>query len=589
VAVVHGKYIIKSQPEPTQIRKQLPQSYINISDADLIGKILKSKQGFDFQSLWDGDTNKYSGDDSAADMALCNMLAFWTGRDAVRMDSLFRQSGLYRGKWDKCHFADGITYGVHTINKAIKDCCNVYDATFGTADQADGKPKQKYFNRTDAGNAELLADACGDKIRFCFEYGKWLIYDGKRWKIDTANHIYELAKKTAREAWKLFTGNEEAQSFYRSSESKAKMTSTVFLAQSLLPVSPSELDSDNWLLNVQNGVINLRNGELLPHDPKYFMTKICKVAYIPNNPASLWEESLVKIVPDKTVRDFVQRFAGYSLTGSVMAEKFLVLNGEGGTGKGTVTETLADLLGDYAETLNTDILIQSRNATSGNEPTPELAKLPGVRLLLASETGQGQVLDETKTKAMTGGDRITCRRLRCDPFTFQPNFKLWLSTNHVPRVRGTDDSVWRRLRLVPFDQQFKDGHNRDDTLKDRLHRPDNLKSVLAWAVQGCLEWQMQGLNEPPIVLQKTKDYSKDCDVLERFFADECQIDQKYQAPVRMFYRAFKDWCIDNGHMPGSSSTFSKLMETKKYVKFKKAYGWVWLGIKIANYDQILAD
>ena len=132
VAIIHSKYIAKSQPEPTPIRKQLPQSYTNISDAELIGKIIVSKQGFDFQSLWDGDTDKYNGDDSAADIALCNMLAFWTGRDAVRMDLLFRQSALYRQKWDERHFADGTTYGIHTITKAIKDCRNVYDVTFGT-------------------------------------------------------------------------------------------------------------------------------------------------------------------------------------------------------------------------------------------------------------------------------------------------------------------------------------------------------------------------------------------------------------------------------------------------------------------------
>jgi putative DNA primase/helicase len=445
-----------------------------------------------------------------------------------------------------------------------------------------GAKPEKFFNRTDSGNAEFLAYKFGDEIRFCFEYDRWLIFDGKRWKFDNSNYIYEFAKKTMRAAHVSFDGNDEAQKFYRSSESKAKLAAIVFLAQTLLPIAPAELDSDDWFLNVQNGVINLRNGELLPHDPKYFMTKICKVDYVQKAPIGLWQESLAKIMPDQNTRDFIQRFAGYSLTGNTREEKFLVLHGEGGTGKGTVTETLADLLGDYADTLSTDVLLQSRNSTSGNEPTPELAKLPGVRLLLASETGQGRLLDEAKVKALTGGDRIPCRKLRCDPFTYKPNFKLWLSTNHAPRVRGTDEGVWRRIRIVPFDQQFRDGINRDNAVKELLHNNDHLKTVLSWAVEGCLEWQRQGLVEPDVVLKTTADFRNDCDITEHFFADECEIGPIYEAPVKMFYHAFKDWCADNGHIAGSSTTFTRMMESKKYIKTKKKYGWVWPGVRLAK-------
>gem|GEM_PF-3514171 len=144
VAIIHAKYIAKPQLEMPRIQKQLSKSSINISDAELIDKILSSKQCFDFQLLWDGDTSKYNNDASGADLALCSLFAFWTGRDAVRMDALFRQSGLYRPKWDERHFSDGTTYGAHTINKAIKDCCNVYDATFKAIDQEEWRKKLKY-------------------------------------------------------------------------------------------------------------------------------------------------------------------------------------------------------------------------------------------------------------------------------------------------------------------------------------------------------------------------------------------------------------------------------------------------------------
>lgn len=439
--------------------------------------------------------------------------------------------------------------------------------------------ESKTFPRTESGNAELLAAKYGDKIRFCHSYKQWLLWDGTRWKPDITGQIIKLAKETVRKAYKEHSGNEDAQKFYRSSESKAKLMAMIFLAESLLPVETGALDADPWLLNVQNGILDLRTGNLLQHDPKKFMTKICRAEYKAMKPG-LWSQTIEKILPDPAVRQFIQRFAGYSLTGSVREEKFLVLNGEGGTGKGSTTETLAEALGDYADTLAVEILLQSKNTSSGNEPSPELAKLPGVRLLLASETGQGRLLDEARTKSITGGDRVTARRLRCDPFSFVPSFKLWLSTNHIPRVRGQDEGIWRRLRLVPFDHQFKDGEGRDSTLKEKLHCQEVLNEVLIWAVAGCLQWQQHGLCESAAVIASTNQFREACDILEQFIDDECETGPSYEVSVKTLYSIFKNWTRDNGHIPGSSATFTRMMETKKYVKIHKNYGWVWLGIRL---------
>jgi putative DNA primase/helicase len=443
----------------------------------------------------------------------------------------------------------------------------------------------RFFRQTDVGNAQRLVTAYCDKIRYCFAFRSWLIWDGKRWAWDESGQIIELAKDTIVQMRKAAkdAGDETLEKWAKSSETRSRITAMIELAQSLVPVQTDELDTDLWLLNCQNGIVDLRTGQLLPHDPKHLMTRICAAKYLPDSVPGLWEQTVTAILPDPEVRAFVQRVAGYSLTGSVREEKFLVLHGDGGAGKGTLMETLAAALGDYSDTLSVDVLLQNKTTSTGSEPTPEIAKLPGVRLLLALETGQGRILDEAKVKALTGGDRLTARRLRCDPFNFMPAFKLWLSTNHIPRIRGTDEGIWRRFRIVPFKEQFRDGQRRDSTLKERLRDPAVLSEILSWAVAGCLSWQREGLNEPAAVIAGTEAYRQDCDTLEQFISDECTKESRGEAPVRRFYHVYKNWCHDNGHMPGSSATLGRQMEAKGYRKVKRESGMVWVGIEFQGY------
>ena len=583
LAVVHAKYITPSEKQIVQ--QNLSLQTVMLSDSELLQKIRSSKTGQEFSRLWNGDSAKYGGDQSAADQAICNMLAFWTGRDIARMDSLFRQSRLYRDKWDKVHFADGRTYGAATLQKAIADCKSTYALQLSRIEEAAPAEmdfsRLKYFRCTDAGNAERLHFLYGGKIRYCYAYKGWFIFDGKRWALDKAGQIIEMAKATMRETKIQAEGNESLGSWCNKSESKAKLTALIDLAQSLVPILPEELDADRWLLNCQNGVVNLRTGQLLAHSPSFMISKICNSNFTPEQAEGLWSEVARSILPDDETRRFVQRFAGYSLTGSVREEKFMVANGDGANGKGTLIETLGTALGDYCETLAVEILLQSKNTGNGNEPSPELAKLPGVRFLMASETGQGRVLDESRVKAITGGDRITARRLRCDPFTYDPQFKLWLSTNHVPRVRGDDDGIWRRFRLVQFAQKFE-GRNRQNGLKEELRKPENLAAALSWAVQGCLAWQLEGLNEPASILQATRNFQLDCDVIGQFIDSECNVGAGYLSGSKMLYRSFKYWCEENGREPHNSSNFSLMMENKGFKKSRNKSGMWWSGLETSG-------
>lgn len=466
-------------------------------------------------------------------------------------------------------------------------------------------PSPKLYNWTDSGNAEMLADKYGDKLRYCFSYGCWLIWDGKRWQLDEVNGVYELAKNTMRDASIHFKEvakaaelaaakateqdavkaakekqkqAQDAEKFYKLCENKSKLAAMLFLAQSLLPVTVAELDADEWLMNCQNGIIDLKTGELLPHNPRLHMTKISTAAYRPEAACALWEETVAAIIPDEEVRAYIQRYAGYSLTGSVREEIFVMLYGLGGTGKGTLTETLAYALGDYADTLNPDILLQAKHSDSGNAPTPEIAKLPGVRMLLASETDKGRRLNEAKTKSLTGGDMITARKLRCDPFTFKPNFSLWLSTNALPIISAEDTGVWRRLRLAKFDQQFKDEEGRDCTLKDRLRKQDALDGVLTWAVRGCLDWQQNGMRTPAAIKAYTASFRADSDILAQFVADECEVGADMNVSSLALYQEYQKWCADNGHKHLNNRNFKEQMEKRGYRCERKKNGVMWFGI-----------
>jgi len=435
-----------------------------------------------------------------------------------------------------------------------------------------------HFRRTDSGNAELLAHHMGNKIRYCFEYKKWLIYDGKRWRVDNQEHIFKLAKKVIRQEHKRYEGDEEAQKYYRGCESKSKLQNMIFLAQSELPIAQGELDADKHLINCRNGVLDLEKSILLPHNPKYFMTKMCNASYDPNNQSTLWQDTLDQILPDKSVQGFVQRFCGYTLTGSTEEEKFIVAVGSGGNGKGVLIETIGAALGDYATTVSVDILLASQKYTSGNEPTPELAKMAGARMVLASETGKGRNLDEAKVKAITGGDQITARKLHCEPFSYIPDFKLWLSTNFPPRVRGDDEGIWRRLRIVTFDQSFN-GSKRNPKLKTALRKPQILSSVLNWAVEGLIAWRMLGLAEPEKVIQATDKFRRECDVIEQFLEERCERGDNFKVKTSELYQAYKNWSIENGYIPNSKISFKRLFEDKGFYSYKTDGFYHWMNIK----------
>jgi putative DNA primase/helicase len=300
-------------------------------------------------------------------------------------------------------------------------------------------------NPTDYGNAQRLVTRFGERFRYVSEWNCWLIWDGSRWTKDRSGTVERFAKETVRamyeEASKIpeDEARKTAIRWAMRSESRERIKAMVELAKSEpgIPVSPEDLDCEGWLLNIENGTLDLRTGELKPHDRKDLITKAAPVAYAPDAEAPTFQQFLERILPSEALRTFVQRAVGYSLTGDASERAFLILHGSGKNGKSTLLEAIQAMLGDYAMTTPVETLLLK---PAGSIPN-DIARLKGARFVSASENEKGRKLAEALVKAMTGKDTISARFMRGEFFDFRPTHKLWLATNHKPEIAGTDPAI----------------------------------------------------------------------------------------------------------------------------------------------------
>ncbi|HTU59486.1 MAG TPA: phage/plasmid primase, P4 family, partial [Polyangiales bacterium] len=313
----------------------------------------------------------------------------------------------------------------------------------------------------------------------------------------------------------------------RKSESHARLKSMISLAstQAEVAVRSADFDRDVWLLNCTNGVVNLRNGELRPHDPALLLTKVTRTGFVAEATCPRWEAFVLECMGgDQELAAYLQRVAGYALTGDIREHCLFFLCGGGANGKGSFVNTLVRLLGDYAKPGALDLLLEKR----GEAHPTEQADLFGARLVSVQEVEQGKPWAEATLKALTGGDPIKARRMREDFWTFEPTHKLLVSGNHKPRARGGDDGFWRRMRVIPFEVSFKGREDR--TLGDKLAA--EAPGILAWAVRGCLEWRRGGLAEPESVHAQTEAYRRESDSAAEFIATRCtfEVGQRIAKP-----------------------------------------------------------
>ncbi|MEN6356410.1 MAG: phage/plasmid primase, P4 family [Armatimonadota bacterium] len=416
-----------------------------------------------------------------------------------------------------------------------------------------------FFAQTDLGNAERFLARHGGDLLYCPSFGKWFVWDKMRWAEDETGKVIQRAALTVRkmldEAQTLVDESAQKRLFKyaRASESNNKIYAMLNLARAWLGISSDELDSDPWLLNCKNGILDLRNGELLKHRQDNYITKLVPWNYDPEAECPAWLGFLDSIFQgNQHIIDYIQRAVGYALTGVIREQCLFFLYGVGSNGKSTFLNVIQDVLGDYAKDTPTESLMVKQNDGISND----IARLRGARFVTAVEAEADKRMAESLVKRLTGGDTITARFMRQEFFQFRGTFKIFLATNHKPGVRGTDDGIWRRIKMIPFLVRIPDSEQ-DATLPDRLR--EEAEGVLAWAVRGCRIWQKQGLGEPEEVTAATAEYRDEMDFLGPFVADRCILQATQSVKASDLYKEYLDYCDVNKDKPLSSTKFGRMM------------------------------
>lgn len=544
----------------------------------VIAKLRKGERTELFAALFDrGDTSHY-GSGSEADMALMNMIAFAADGDAALMEEVFTCSALgRREKWQTR--AD---YRTMTISAA----------RVGWREN-----RLAFLPLTDADNAERLRLLYGDDVRYIPEKGRgaaWMRWDGKRWKATFETGLYDLVINTAQLSIRAVysagggTLDEDAQKRVKALtklKNRAHIDDCLKVARKVLEGSINDYDRAPYLLNVRNGIVDLKTGALHPHARAAMCSRITSAEYHPElkGQESAWTRAITQIVPDAEERAYLQKWAGYLLIGAAPEEKLLFLYGTGGGGKGTFINTIGYMLGDYADTVDVEIFLTSRNDGHGGgaNASPEIAKLAGIRAAMASETPIGRKMNEAKLKSITGRDDITARFLYGQQFTFTPAVKFVLSSNYLPALRdSTDEGVRRRLVIAPFMENLDDV--RDIHLKERLQEPGEMAAVLSWCVDGCLRWQKEGLGKPPRrFLRQMGMFYADSDALQQFIEDECYTGADARAAVKAFHERFIEWSGERV----KRKAIVDMMARKGYEahKFKTGRSFVGVGLQDSTF------
>jgi putative DNA primase/helicase len=442
----------------------------------------------------------------------------------------------------------------------------------------------------DIGNAERLIDRYGENLRYCHKWKEWLIWDGKRFACDENDKIIEFAKVTVREihteAARETDDNRRTSigKHANRSQSIKAINSLISLAKSCdgIPVSPLELNVNEWLYNVNNGTLDLKTGCLLPHERSHLITKIAPVVYDPNATCPKWEAFLDKIMAgDQEMVAFLHRMIGYTLTGSTSEQCLFFLYGQGANGKSTFLEVIRALLGEYARQADFSTFIQRKSDAVRND----IAALEGARMVTAVEVEDGKQFAESLVKQMTGGDTVTARFLFKENFEFKPQGKIWLAANHKPQIKGTEHAIWRRIHLIPFEVQIPETERIPDYAEELK---TELPGILNLALAGCLDWQKNGIQLPKKVKDATAAYRAEMDNLEQFIKESCSLNPTANCTSTSLYSAYRQWCDDNGENQMDVKTFTRRMLERRFEKKRGSGGYFWEGIGLISTVAALA-
>jgi putative DNA primase/helicase len=413
------------------------------------------------------------------------------------------------------------------------------------------------------------AELHAEELRYVAAWRSWLWFDGTRWVKDATLQPFTLARELCRAAsaecllpirMKIASANTIA-AVERLAKADMKLAATV-----------DQWDVDKNLLNTPGGTVDLRTGKISPHKPSDYCTKLTGAA--PEGECPLWMTFLMKIFEgDTELIEFLQRLAGYVLTGQTLEHALFFFYGTGANGKSVVLKTLGGMLGDYHCTSQIETFTSSR---FDRHPT-DIARLCGARLVTASETEEGRHWAESRIKEITGGDPVAARFMHQNYFEYEPQFKLVIAGNHKPGLKSVDEAMRRRFHLVPFKVTIPPT-DRDPTLGDKLKK--EWSGILAWALQGCLKWQKTGLKPPEAVIQATADYLEAEDTFALWLEECCQKEPDAWESSKELFDSWRIWAQSRGEAVGSAKKLAQALEAKGFVKKPKSKARGFLGIRL---------
>ena len=596
-------------------RKIVPDE-LKLDDKEVIETALSSSSGEKFyRYYYDGDISMNGNDHSSADMSFCCMLAFWCNGDEEQMDRIFRNSALYREKWDK--YRGEKTYGEITIEAACRQTPDGYvkqEIVKSTIKNKDKKPLLenvkseqaemnldafgepifkikkifKSYTYSDTGNAERFYDYFGELFKYNVTDKTWFFWTGKTWIKDSKDIIRKYANKFIEilheEEERLYKEQAELEAVGKKDAAKmiekkldACRKNTARVANKAgkdamlselkvlydIPLENWEFNQDDFLLNTDSGVVDLRSGNVYPFDKEKLMTKNTghKVSF---EEPTTWLKFLYSVFDcgddDETnsLIESLQTCLGYSLTGSVREQVMFLLYGGGSNGKSVLTETIAHIIGDYSDNIASSTLMQQKGTQGSTNFS--LAKLQTCRFVETGETDEGGKLAEAQLKILTGGDQIAAQFKFGNEFSYKPKFKIWMSTNNPPIIRGTDFGIWRRVIVFEFKNTFT-GDKKDKDLPDKLKAEAD--KILGWLIQGCLKY----LKANKLLIAKSQItalelYKESMDVVAQFLRKECILHDERCVECKTLYNHYKEWALNNTDYVMKERKFSTELKNK---------------------------
>lgn len=596
IIILHSKYLAsanKTTTEPIVDR-------ISLSDEEVLTLARGCRTGAYFEALYRGNWQGVYSSQNEADLIFCGMLAFWTQRNYQQIDRIFKSSALFRNKWGQTTTSSSVTYGQKTIEKAIANCKECYSKNMIGKEAelvVSGKySKQKTniakeYEMSDTGNANRFSDKFMGNVKYSHINKAWYYWNGKYWCRDESGEMKRLADLTIQDIKQqafTFTDDEKKQEAYLKWAIKtagSKMKSNMLIeAQHIpgIPVGANDFDIQDDLINCENGIVNLRNGEIIPHNPSYMMSKISYSAYDNKSKKKpeKWLEFLKDITNgDEDLQNYLQKAVGYSLSGSAKEQCLFFCFGNGNNGKSTFLNVITDIAGTYSLNMQSESIMIKKNTGAVNT---DIARLNGSRFVTVAEPEENVRLNEQLIKQMTGGEQLTARFLYGNEFQFNPIFKLWIGTNHKPIIRGTDDGIWRRVVLIPFTVKIPN-EKIDKNLSWKLRK--ELPLIMKWAVDGCILWQKEGLKKPTCIQKSSDEYRQEMDVLSKFVEDCVKVDDKNKIKAGDLYHIYQKWAIENNEYEMTNQKFGKEFVKRFPEKIKDMTGAFYKGCSLTKYAE----